>query len=378
MLQMKIIEFMNGIMVLKGFIIMKRNNYLLFLLGLFFVSNSINAQTLKLPTNEELIEYFKETEYPDSKSEYYKSFLHEFDSYITAPKLDLDQSYSFKELCDHFMKIPSTEELKPIVVERIHFKLLRDDFTYWLIKCKLDNKEHSFLITGAGRIIHQSDNCNACKNIRAKRANLRKQIIEYIDYLKKEYSNLDNAVRELGIPCYVTQKQRLLIEQARADSIRAVELELRKAKQAREKMRIDSIKARVDSLKNIYKRVARDGDVPNYIIQVGKDKIIINDLKQWGVMPVDKIARIFVYETDDDIFISTYPDFFLNENEKAQYNYGYVVNDYYSEVLKGKKSECVVYKFPKTQKVTLKRNYLDSRLNKKDKTKIYEFKPQKK
>lgn len=160
-------------------------------------SNSGNTQTNKLPTNEELIEYFKETEYPYPMSEYYKSFLHEFDSYITAPKLDLNQSESFKQLCNHFLKVPSIGELEPIINEKIHFKLFREDFKYWSIKCKLDNKEHSFLITGAGRIIHRENECNACENIKVKRTQLKKQITEYIDYLKKKYGNLDNAVNEL-------------------------------------------------------------------------------------------------------------------------------------------------------------------------------------
>lgn len=160
-------------------------------------SNTVNTQTNKLPTNEELVEYFKETEYPYPMSKYYKSFIHEFDSYITAPSLDLEQSESFKQLCNHFLKIPSAEELEPIINEKVHFKLFRDDFKYWSIKCKLDNKEHSFLITGAGRIIHRENECNACKNIKTKRTQLKKQITEYIDYLKKEYGNLDNAVNEL-------------------------------------------------------------------------------------------------------------------------------------------------------------------------------------
>lgn len=197
MLQMKIIEIMNGIKALKELLIRKRNYYFILLLGLFFVSNSINAQTLKLPTNEELVEYFKKTQYPYPQSKYYKSFLHEFDAYITAPELDLDQSHSFKELCNHFIKVPSAEELEPIIVEKIHFKLFRDDFTYHNIKCKLDNKTHLFLITAAGRIIHQGDDCNACKNIKTKRVQFKKQIIEYISYLKEKYGNLDNALDEL-------------------------------------------------------------------------------------------------------------------------------------------------------------------------------------
>lgn len=173
----------------------------------------LNAQTTKLPTNEELIEYFKETEY---------NILHEFDTYITAPKLDLDQSYKFKELCNYFIKIPSTEELEPIIVEKIHFKLFRDDFTYHNIKCKLDNKTHLFLITGAGRIIHQDANCNTCKNIQTKRDQFKKQITEYIAYLKERYGNLDNATFELEIPPYNARQKQRLIEQAYIDSVRNV------------------------------------------------------------------------------------------------------------------------------------------------------------
>lgn len=155
------------------------------LLILICFTGIMNAQTSKLPTNEELVEYFRKTEYPYPKSEHHESFLHEFNSYITAPKLDLEQSHSFKELCNHFVKYPSAEDLKPIINEKIHFKLFRDDFEYWSIKCKLDNKEHSFLITGAGRIIHRDDDCATCKNIKTKRTQLKKQITEYIDYLKK-------------------------------------------------------------------------------------------------------------------------------------------------------------------------------------------------
>lgn len=160
-------------------------------------SNSVKTQKNKFPTNEEIVEYFKETEYPYPMSEYYKSFIHEFDSYITAPKLDLEQSESFKQLCNHFLKIPSAEELEPKIVEKMHFKLFRDEITYHNIKCKLDNKIHFFLITGAGRVIHQSDNCDACKNIRTKRLQFKKQIIEYIGYLKEKYGNLDKALDEL-------------------------------------------------------------------------------------------------------------------------------------------------------------------------------------
>ncbi|MCD7972864.1 MAG: hypothetical protein LUG18_09410 [Candidatus Azobacteroides sp.] len=363
---------MNGRNALKRLLTMKKSYYPIFLLGMCFISNSIDAQPTKFPTNEELVAYFKKTEYPYPQNEYYKSFLHEFDAYITAPKLDLDQSPGFKELCNHFIKIPSAEELEPIIVEKIHFKLFRDDFTYHHIKCKSDNKTHLFLITGAGRIIHQSDNCNACKNIGTKRVQFKKQIIEYIAYLKEKYGNLENALDELAIPYDVKEKQRLL-EQARADSIRAVKIELEKANQARKKRRTDSIKARVDSLRNTYKLVVRDSKVPNYIIQAGKDKIVINDLKVWGIMPTDRIARIFVYESDDEIFISTYPDFFLNEQEKAPYNYGYIEHDFYFGMLKYKESKSVLYKFPKNQKVIIKRNYQSA--NKKDKTKIYENKP---
>lgn len=212
---------MNGIKALMGLLIMKKECYLIILLGLFFVSNSIDAQTTKLPTNEELNQYFRDNPYPDNRSAYFKSYYHEFDAY------NLDQSPSFKELCDHFLKIPSAEELEPIINEKIHFKLFRDDFKYWSIKCKLDKKEHSFLITGAGRIIHQSDNCNACKNIKTKRTQFKKQITEYIDYLKKEYGNLDNAVNEL-ITSSTKSENQATNESIRKDSIREVYYELNK------------------------------------------------------------------------------------------------------------------------------------------------------
>lgn len=336
-------------------------------------SNSVKTQKNELPTNEELVEYFKETEYPYPMSEYYKSFIHEFDSYITAPKLDLEQSESFKQLCNHFLKILSAEELEPNIVEKIHFKLFRDEITYHNIKCKLDNKIHLFLITGAGRVIHQSDNCDACKNIKTKRTQLKKQITEYIDYLKKKYGNLEKAHDELNIPYNVKERKRL-IEQARIDSIRAVKIELEKANQALKKRKTDSINARVDSLKSIYNLVAKDGYVCHYLIQAGKNKINIggDDLKMWGSQDAGSIGKIFVYDTNDSVFVSTYPDFFLNEIEKAKYNYIYDYRDYYSNNSKNKEAKLLLYKFPKSQKIVIRRNTVND-----NKTKVYEHKPRK-